>query len=29
MDLRTGGMAEVAMLPEWHEGKADVDLRFG
>jgi hypothetical protein len=29
MDLRTGGMAQAAILPEWHEGKADVDGRFG
>jgi len=29
MDLRIGGTAQAAMLPEWHEGKAEVDLRFG
>jgi len=29
MDLRTGGMAQVAKLPEWHKRKADVDGRFG
>ena len=29
MDLRIGGTAQVAVLPEWHKGKAEVDLRFG
>ena len=29
MVLRTGGMAQAAMLPEWHEGKVEVDGRFG
>jgi hypothetical protein len=29
MVLRTGGMAQAALLPEWHEGKAEVDGRFG